>query len=81
MNIKLNKNLYGFDDLFNQLIELDNVSKLPSKFLISGEKGIGKFTFAYHLINFSYLKKNKYDIKNYKINDKINHSISFQNCH
>ena len=84
MNTKLNKNLYGFDDLFNQLIELDNVSKLPSKFLISGEKGIGKFTFAYHLINF-FLSKNeeyKYDIKNYKINEK---NKSFQlvskNCH
>ena len=72
MNNELNKILYGFDDLFQLLLKLNNNSKLPSKFIISGQKGIGKCTFAYHLINF-FLSKNeedKYDISNYSINEK-----------
>jgi len=43
---------------------------LPNKILLSGEKGIGKSTLAYHLINFV-LSKNEehpYDYENNKIN-------------
>ena len=64
-------NLYGHEDIFHELVELHNDNKLPSKILLSGQKGIGKCTFAYHLIN-SILSKNEehqYDFKNKKINE------------
>ena len=50
---------------------LDN--KLPSKILLSGEKGIGKCTLAYHLINFVLSKDEEYsyDYKNCEINTKV----------
>ena len=41
------KNLYGFKDEFNELCELYKKEKLPNKILFSGQKGIGKCTFAY----------------------------------
>ena len=39
---------------------------LPNKIIFSGNKGIGKSTFAYHLINyiFSQKEEKKYDFKN-----------------
>ncbi len=45
-------NLYGLKKELNQFVELFKKSKLPNKILLSGEKGIGKCTLAYHLINF-----------------------------
>ena len=45
-------NLYGLKKELNQFVELFKNSKLPNKILLSGEKGIGKCTLAYHLINF-----------------------------
>ena len=45
-------NLYGLKKELIRFVELFKNSKLPSKILISGEKGIGKCTLAYHLINF-----------------------------
>ena len=44
--------LYGFENVFKELCLLFNKDKLPSKILLSGQKGIGKCTLAYHLINF-----------------------------
>ena len=69
-----NKNqtdLYGFDKLFNEVLSLYNENKLPKKIILSGHKGIGKSTFAYHLVNyiFSFDEENKYDLKNLKINN------------
>ena len=45
-------NLYGLKKELIRFVELFKNSKLPSKILLSGEKGIGKCTLAYHLINF-----------------------------
>ena len=45
-------NLYGLRKNFKELINLYNLNKLPNKIILSGEKGIGKCTLAYHLINF-----------------------------
>jgi len=62
--------LYGHHvELFN-FIELYKSQKLPNKILLSGEKGIGKSTLAYHIINYilSINEDNSYDLKNYKIN-------------
>ena len=55
---------------FSNFIELYKNNKLPNKILLSGEKGIGKSTLAYHLINhiLSFEEEYSYDAKNFKIN-------------
>ena len=45
-------NLYGLENNLTELIKLYKKNKLPNKILFSGQKGIGKSTLAYHLINF-----------------------------
>ncbi len=63
-------NLYAHNLLLDSFIDLFNKNKLPNKILLSGEKGIGKSTLAYHLINHV-LSKNEdypYDQQNYQIN-------------
>ena len=44
-------NLFEHKEIFNQLYKLSKNDTLPNKILLSGEKGIGKSTLAYHLIN------------------------------
>ena len=46
------KTLYGFKNEFNELCQLHNNSKFPNKILFSGQKGIGKSTLAFHLVNY-----------------------------
>ena len=72
MSVDFNKKIYGYNDLFNFFIKLDGEERIPNKFILSGNKGIGKSTFAYHLINYILSKneKDKYDTTNYKINDE-----------
>ncbi len=63
-------NLFEHKEIFNQLYKLSKNDTLPNKILLSGEKGIGKSTLAYHLINLV-LSKNEehpYDLENNKIN-------------
>jgi len=62
--------LYGLAEELNELINLYNNSKLPNKILLSGEKGIGKCTLAYHLINYilSNNEENPYNTNNLQIN-------------
>ena len=63
-------NLFGHKEIFNVLSRLYIKNKLPNKILLSGEKGIGKSTLAYHLINFvlSQDEEQKYDYVNNIIN-------------
>ncbi len=63
-------NLFGHYETFNILKNLQINKKLPNKLILSGEKGIGKCTLAYHLINYilSTNENFSYDDKNYKIN-------------
>ena len=70
MEPSLQTKLYEYNDLFSLLIRLQNDSRLPNKFIISGKKGIGKSTFAYHFINYLFSKdeENKYDLSNFEIN-------------
>ena len=72
MNLKpVNQlSLYGHHFEFLNFIELYKSQKLPNKILLSGEKGIGKSTLAYHIINYilSIDEDNSYDLKNFKIN-------------
>ena len=65
--------LYGLSNTFNQFVNLYK-EKLPTKILLSGQKGIGKCTFAYHLINYilSLSEEYSYDLENFSINKEIN---------
>ncbi len=47
-----NTNLYGLDNYFNEITDLYDKKKMPNKILLSGQKGIGKSTLAYHIINY-----------------------------
>ena len=62
--------LYGHHLEFFNFIDLYKNKKLPNKILLSGEKGIGKSTLAYHLINriLSFEEDHSYDEKNFRIN-------------
>ena len=63
-------NLYGLHRNLNELIKLYKIDKLPNKIMLSGRKGIGKCTLAYHLINFI-LSENEdfsYNLEKYSIN-------------
>ena len=62
--------LLGHHETFDILKKLHFNKKLPNKIILSGEKGIGKCTLAYHLINYilSTNEDYSYDLKNYKIN-------------
>ncbi len=66
------KKLYGLNNELIELINLYKNNKLPSKILLSGQKGVGKSTLAYHLINFI-LSQNEdfsYDLNNFLINSE-----------
>ena len=62
--------LYGHRSEFCSFIDLYKNKKLPNKILLSGEKGIGKSTLAYHVINhiLSFDEDHPYDEKNFRIN-------------
>jgi DNA polymerase-3 subunit delta' len=63
-------NLFGHDALFLELVGLYTNGNFPNKILLSGEKGIGKCTLAYHITNFilSSDEEFKYETNNLKIN-------------
>ena len=63
-------NLYGYDDYFFSFKSLFKENKLPNAILFTGQKGIGKSTFAYHFINYllSQNEKDKYKLENFTIN-------------
>jgi len=65
-------NLFEHKKIFEDLSKLHQNDKLPNKIILSGEKGIGKATLAYHLINFVLSKdeEKSYDYKNNKINSE-----------
>ena len=65
--------LFGHNDYFAALTELYQNGKFPKVMLLTGEKGSGKFTLAFHLVNFFFTnKKNSYDLKNLMINTESN---------
>ena len=73
--------LIGHSDVFNSLINLYKKKSLPSKILITGKKGIGKFLLIEHFINFIYSlnEEFKYDLTNFEINHKNKSYILFKN--
>ena len=62
--------LYSLNNYLLEFIELYKNKKLPTKILLSGDKGLGKSTLAFHLINFilSTNEEHPYNIKEFKIN-------------
>tara|TARA_A100001011_G_scaffold75932_1_gene78061 strand:+ start:2548 stop:3465 length:918 start_codon:yes stop_codon:yes gene_type:complete len=73
-------NLYGLGNYFNELKTLYDNKNLPNKILLSGSKGVGKFTLSLHFINYV-LSKNEdypYDFEILKIN-KNNRSFKLVN--
>lgn len=67
--------LFGLNNYFNEFVQLNKNGNLPNKILLSGQKGIGKSTLAYHLINYILSKDEnfKYDLSEFKINN-ANHT-------
>ena len=53
--------LFGLDKYINELIRLENLDKLPNIILLSGQKGLGKSTLAYHFINYVLSKNEDYN--------------------
>ena len=53
--------LFGLDKYINELIKLENLDKLPNIILLSGQKGLGKSTLAYHFINYVLSKNEDYN--------------------
>jgi len=67
--------LISLDKYFDEMIKLYDSESFPKVLLLSGKKGIGKFTLVFHFINYIYSKKEK---TNYNIKDKlINESSIF----
>ncbi len=56
-----NTKLYGMNIFFNNIKKLYDKKKMPTKILLSGKKGLGKSTMAYHIIN--YILSNNEDFK------------------
>tara|TARA_B100000029_G_scaffold207538_1_gene205317 strand:+ start:186 stop:1142 length:957 start_codon:yes stop_codon:yes gene_type:complete len=64
--------LFGLNRYFFDFVKLFKTDKLPKVILLTGEKGIGKFTLSFHLINciLSLDSKNNYDYENQTIDEK-----------
>ena len=65
-----NLKLFGMKYFFMDIINLYNKKKMPNKILLSGRKGLGKSTLAYHLINciLSQNEDYKYNTDKFNIN-------------
>ena len=72
MDIKPSENtkLYALGDFFKEFTKLYNDKQMPNKILLSGKRGLGKSTLAYHVINYalSLNEDYKYDISKLYIN-------------
>ncbi len=64
--------LFGHHEIFDTLKNLYLNKRFPNKIILTGEKGIGKCTLAYHIINYilSQNEDHNYNTKDYKINSE-----------
>ena len=62
--------LLSFKNNFKELVNLSLRNQLPNKLIFSGNIGIGKSTFAFHLINylFSHDEEGSYNLEDNEIN-------------
>ena len=72
MNFRASENirLFGMNVFFNEITNLYKSKKMPTKILLSGKKGLGKSTLAYHIVNYilSENEEYKYDLTKFIIN-------------
>ncbi len=54
--------LVGYNDYFRQLVHIYEKKTFPRVLLLSGKKGLGKFTLINHFLNYIF-SKNNYDLK------------------
>ena len=71
INPRYSTQLYGLDLEFDKLSNLLLNEDLPNVIVLTGEKGIGKFTLINHLV-ISYFDKENYDFLNKRIINKNN---------
>ena len=73
--------LYGLDRYFEELVNMYKKKIYPNKLLLSGQKGIGKSTLAFHFINYALtIDQNfKYDVKNFTLNPESTEFKTLQN--
>ena len=71
INPRYSTKLYGLDIEFDKLSNLLLNENLPNVIVLTGEKGIGKFTLINHLV-ISYFDKENYDFLNKRIINKNN---------
>ena len=86
MNITPSNNplLMGYNKVFLNFINHYEADTLPNKIILSGNNGIGKSTFAYHLINYIFSKneKKKYDVaKNLISKENKSYNLILNNSH
>ena len=67
--------LFGLELFLKELINLDKKNILPNKIILSGQKGLGKSTMAFHFINYILSKGEEfnYNLEKFEINPE-NHS-------
>ena len=76
--------LLSFKENFKDLVNLSLRNNLPNKMLFSGNKGIGKSTFAFHLINylFSQDEEGSYNLEANEIDpDNKSYKLVSNNTH
>ena len=79
-----NSTLIGYNEIFLNLKNLYDKNLLPNKIIFSGNSGIGKSTFAYHLANYIFSKRedNKYDTKeNLILQKNRSYNLILNNSH
>ena len=86
MNIEPSNNstLIGYNEIFLNLKNLYDKNLLPNKIIFSGNSGIGKSTFSYHLANYIFSKNedNKYNIKeNLILQNNRSYNLILNNSH
>ena len=86
MNLKPSENtkIYGMEVFIMEIVGLYKQKKLPNKILLSGKKGLGKSTLAYHLINYilSENEEFKYNLENFSISkDNKSYKLLKNNSH
>ncbi len=70
--------LFELGDKLNFLINLYNLKKFPKVLMLSGKKGIGKFTLVNHFLNYVY-DRDHYDVKNRTINNQTKFYKEYSN--
>ena len=84
INSSNNSRLIGYNKMFLDIKNIFDKKILPNKIIFSGNRGIGKCTFAYHLINyiFSINEDSKYNfIDNIILKENRSYNLITNNLH